>query len=341
MLRAAHNCPLTSVKELENYSGPDFPPEIQALVDELRLEGFAVRTSIRGRHAAGKTRETVCVWWGDNYVGRIGPGPWPKKNPRLLGYQFFRGGVFDPTCPDECDGPAYAEVFAREHGIPSSSVHVKGPHRGSGRDNFYLSVRGHGAALHLMRETAQLLSDLEKGPSERDDPRSIALDIEKLKERVKKPTTLRRLVDARTCQGQFRTELLEDKELKRKCAVTGLNFEPVLKASHIVGFMDPTTCDEERIDKNNGLLLSANLDALFDRHLITFGADGAVRASILLSKAHADELGVGKLRIALNTERIGYLLRHGKVFDAKELRRIEALKRASPKVPARGCKAAK
>lgn len=330
------------VSDLANYGGPSFPPRVQALVNALESEGFEVRTSTQGNKAKDGTRSTICVWWGDHYVGYIGQSLWKLKKSRLLGYRFLRGGVFDPLCPDECTGPSYAEVFACEHGCSPSSLHVSGPEKGkNGRKNFYLAVLDQDTAMLLMRETARLLSDLEEGPSERDDPIAIRRDIEDIQNRVSKPTTRKRLVDARTGQGQFRTDLFEDKDLRRMCAVTCLSLAPALRASHIVGFKDSTTCDEERIDKDNGILLSANMDVLFDRHLITFCSDGSVRKSVLLSDKHADELGVANLKIKLNAKRIDYLLRHGRVFTEKEEQRIEAVKRTSlkVKVAARGHKA--
>jgi len=44
-----------------------------------------------------------------------------------------------------------------------------------------------------------------------------------------------------------------------------------LKASHIKAWKDCTST-QERLDSNNGLLLCANHDALFDQYLISLGA---------------------------------------------------------------------
>ena len=53
------------------------------------------------------------------------------------------------------------------------------------------------------------------------------------------------------------------------CAVTGIELPEVLRASHAKPWEDCDS-DDERLDVFNGFLLSANLDALFDRGLITF-----------------------------------------------------------------------
>ncbi len=46
--------------------------------------------------------------------------------------------------------------------------------------------------------------------------------------------------------------------------------------------------EEERLDPNNGILLSPLYDALFDRHLISFDDNG----KILVSERIADETNV-------------------------------------------------
>ena len=83
-------------------------------------------------------------------------------------------------------------------------------------------------------------------------------------------------------QDVFRKKL--DERWHGRCAVTGISAREVLRASHIKPWMDST--DEERMDPNNGLLLSANLDALFDKGLITFNPDGRI---LLSGKLTADD----------------------------------------------------
>ena len=53
----------------------------------------------------------------------------------------------------------------------------------------------------------------------------------------------------------------------------------ILIASHIVPWSEST--DEERMNVDNGILLSPLYDALFDKHLISFEDDG----SLLVSKS--------------------------------------------------------
>lgn len=90
----------------------------------------------------------------------------------------------------------------------------------------------------------------------------------KRKANYKPPATTERegLVVSRVGQGYFRNQLID--KFDYKCAVTGSGVKTVLIASHIVPWREAT--DAERLDVNNGILLSLLYDALFDTHLISF-----------------------------------------------------------------------
>lgn len=64
--------------------------------------------------------------------------------------------------------------------------------------------------------------------------------------------------------------------------------------------------DDERLDVNNGILLSPAYDALFDRHLITFDNNGKIVLSESLEKREYKKIGVtGAERIRkLNSDNI-------------------------------------
>lgn len=74
------------------------------------------------------------------------------------------------------------------------------------------------------------------------------------------------------------------------CAVTGLECDEVLRASHIKPWSHST--GKERLDSHNGLLLSANLDALFDEGLITFDDSGQMQISPRLDAKNFGALGI-------------------------------------------------
>lgn len=84
------------------------------------------------------------------------------------------------------------------------------------------------------------------------------------------PETQRlQLTKARVGQGLFRNRvMLRD----QRCRVTGVADPRLLIASHIKAWKDSSNA--ERLDGNNGILLSPHLDRLFDAHLISFEDDG-------------------------------------------------------------------
>jgi hypothetical protein len=87
-----------------------------------------------------------------------------------------------------------------------------------------------------------------------------------------------------------------------------------LRASHVLPWSNAT--DVERLDPDNGLLLSANLDALFDKHLISFNAEGAIRLSPLITPTERTLLGpLGNLARRPSPQQWRYLQQHNSQFD--------------------------
>lgn len=105
-----------------------------------------------------------------------------------------------------------------------------------------------------------------------------------------KTTEAERLVTQRIGQDIFRAALLD--YWGGCCAVTGVALTPVLRASHMKPWARCEN-DAERLNVFNGLLLVANLDALFDRGLITFDDSGLILLSSLLSIESRDQLHLG------------------------------------------------
>ncbi|MCH4007594.1 MAG: HNH endonuclease [Eubacterium sp.] len=97
------------------------------------------------------------------------------------------------------------------------------------------------------------------------------------------------LVKARVNQTEFRMRLIDYWD--GQCAVTGLGKTDLLIASHIKPWRDCTT-NKESISKYNGLLLTPNLDALFDAGYITFDNEGSIVISPQLSEADKKILGI-------------------------------------------------
>ena len=116
------------------------------------------------------------------------------------------------------------------------------------------------------------------------------------------------LVTSRVGQGAYRKSILY--RWKFKCAVTRYEKKEVLIASHIVPWKEST--NDERLDVDNGILLSPTYDALFDQHLISFENNGKIILSDTLQQSKMDLIGVtGKERIqSLSSGNISYLERH-------------------------------
>ena len=101
-------------------------------------------------------------------------------------------------------------------------------------------------------------------------------------------TTKQALIDARIGQGKFRETLLT--HWGGVCAVTGCDQLQVLRASHIKPWS--AASNAERLNARNGLLLVANLDALFDRGLVSFFASGEMLVSKIISRSSQKLLGL-------------------------------------------------
>lgn len=132
----------------------------------------------------------------------------------------------------------------------------------------------------------------------------------KRKNNYKKPSKTERkgMTTSRVGQGWYRTEVL--KKWDWKCSVTGCEIQKILISSHIVPWRDSN--DEERLDVDNGLLLSPDLDGLFDKNLISFNDDGSMIVSDKINIIELSELGINinmKLRF-VNDGMKKYLKRH-------------------------------
>ena len=90
------------------------------------------------------------------------------------------------------------------------------------------------------------------------------------------------IVMARRGQGLFKARVMR---IERACRVTGVNREEHLRASHCKPWRDAT--NEERLDGENGLLLTPSIDHLFDRGFIAFADDGQL---IVSPVAHGESL---------------------------------------------------
>lgn len=117
------------------------------------------------------------------------------------------------------------------------------------------------------------------------------------------------IIKARIGQGIFKKNLIT--KYGGKCVVTGLKIKQALIASHIKPW---AVCDNtERVDVNNGILLSATFDRLFDSGLISFKDNGQILISDLVSNEDINILNIknkDKFEIKYNANMHKYIEYH-------------------------------
>ena len=110
-------------------------------------------------------------------------------------------------------------------------------------------------------------------------------------------------------QDEYRRKLLEECPF---CPITMINEESLLIASHIKPWA--VSNSKERIDPNNGFILSPLYDKLFDRGYITFSDDKRVSISNWLSRQVKERIGIKEKQLfqflPMNDARAKYLDYH-------------------------------
>lgn len=130
------------------------------------------------------------------------------------------------------------------------------------------------ALVQLLRRAAELAHSLPNQAAHDFDTK-LQQELERLPAELK-GTEVERLVRQRVGQQAFRSAMLD--YWGGACAVTGIAMPEVLRASHAKPWAECVN-DAERLDVFNGFLLSANLDALFDRFLVSFSNAGELLVS--------------------------------------------------------------
>ena len=139
----------------------------------------------------------------------------------------------------------------------------------------------------VFRRAAALAHSLPN-PAENDFESALNAELKRLPNEIKN-TEIERMVRQRVGQDTYRKAMLD--YWGGACAITGVAIPEVLRASHALPWSECAS-DAQRLDVYNGLLLTANLDALFDRFLISFDADGKVLISNCISENDRDFLGL-------------------------------------------------
>jgi hypothetical protein len=202
----------------------------------------------------------------------------------VLAADTFRVGLSSRT---------WAEKVAADRGLPLLRSTSDWP-------AIFDSLRGY-EALHALLQRAGAVARLLAGEG--------AAAFRRETRALPATTEAERLVIQRLGQDIFRQSLID--YWQARCAVTGLDVLPLLRASHIKPWAQCDS-DAERLDVFNGLLLAPHLDALFDGGWIGFDDDGGLLVSPELSGEQQVRLGVrpGWRLVELAAPHIGYLAWH-------------------------------
>jgi hypothetical protein len=105
-------------------------------------------------------------------------------------------------------------------------------------------------------------------------------------------TTRTAIIQARRGQGAFK---LQVQRLEKRCRITGVERIEHLRASHCKPWRDAT--NDERLDGENGLLLTPTIDHLFDRGFIGFENDGMLIVSPVADRGSLARMGIETERV--------------------------------------------
>ena len=115
------------------------------------------------------------------------------------------------------------------------------------------------------------------------------------------------MVTSRVGQGYYRQQIIE--KWDGKWAILKTDMLPILIASHIVPWSECN--DSQRLDVENGILLSPLYDALFDKKLISFDASGRIILSNIITAENLERLGLSvDAKIQITKGMLPYLKKH-------------------------------
>ncbi len=136
----------------------------------------------------------------------------------------------------------------------------------------------------LLRHAARLARSLPNQPEIR-----FLAAVEKELSNPIANTDVERIVRQRIGQDIYRESLMD--YWGGACAVTGIKIPELLRASHAIPWTECQS-DADRLNVFNGFLLAAHLDALFDRHLVSFENTGQILYAPAISSEIREALGL-------------------------------------------------
>lgn len=178
-----------------------------------------------------------------------------------------------------------------------------------------LQTNGHGNQAYLFAissELAETLLNIIGGDFPQVDSSDVDVLLDRsLAESISQDNELsetetEQVTKSRRGQGVFRARL---ESIEAGCRVTGVINPKHLIASHIKPWSKSN--NQERLDGNNGLLLSPHIDHLFDKGHITFSDTGDLLISVSADKEALKKWQVGGMNVGgFNQAQLIYLQYH-------------------------------
>jgi putative restriction endonuclease len=237
------------------------------------------------------------------YIGRVAEFAFSAPKPEefgTTGANWLNDGWLLPVFWTELDLPIRPKSMIDVLGalLPQKYSPIR-PSTGDGNQGVYLAE-----ISEVLLETVLAGSTIDRVLLDRGGANSLTFQVVKevLDDRAEAfvradltldDTTRTQIVQARRGQGKFRSNV---EAVESACRVTGIKNPSLLIASHIRPWR---SCENgfQRLHGMNGLLLTPDVDLLFDRGFITFEDDGRTRVSSRFDREDLQRLGLGDLAI--------------------------------------------
>ena len=196
---------------------------------------------------------------------------------------------------------------------------------GKGNQGVYLAEIPREMALILGQLIRPELLRIVRGTRTAEEPEIVETELQGINEweeaetkrilqtKTLAETTRKALIKARVGQGLFRRNLTQFED---HCRITGVRYQSHLFASHIKPWRESS--NEERLNGENGLLLTPSIDHLFDRGFISFEDNGELLISDVAHKESVQRMGVNTQHIV----KVGQFSEGQKFFLAHHRRSV-------------------
>ena len=165
---------------------------------------------------------------------------------------------------------------------------------GNGLQSVYLASVNQDFAVVLINLIGSEVTPLLQAAQTVQPTASDELDLseQKIEQEIYQNTAINEterlaLVRARRGQGLFKERV---REIETRCRITGVENPVHLIASHCKPWRDAT--DDERLNGENGLLLTPSIDHLFDRGFIGFENNGQLIISPVAHRPSLQRMGI-------------------------------------------------